>query len=205
MKIIDGIKLKGRGIEIPNCGRNDLPEFFKEMGYKVGAEIGVAKGEFSEVICKGGFKLFSVDPYLAHKDYFRPSIQERLDAELEETKKRLAPYDSVILRQTSMDAVQDFEDESLDFVYIDGHHGFKYVTEDIFEWSKKIKKGGAICGHDYILTATPPNSPYVCHVKQVIDAYTEAFGIKDWYLLGQKHAPEGDTRDRCRSWLWIKK
>ena len=26
-------------------------------------------------------------------------------------------------------------------VHIDGNHGFKYVTEDIFEWSKKIKKG----------------------------------------------------------------
>ena len=62
MKIIDGIKLKGRPAEIPDCGRDDLPQFFVEMGYKVGAEIGVQEGIYAEEICKAGLKLYAVDP-----------------------------------------------------------------------------------------------------------------------------------------------
>lgn len=205
MTIYDGVKtLKGSGVEIPDCGRNDLPEFFKQMGYRVGVEVGTAKGLYAEVIGKAGLKLYCVDPWAPAPDYNRPSFTERLSAEYEEAKTRLAPYDCTLVRKLSMDAVKDFEDESIDFVYIDGHHGFKYVTEDIFEWSKKVKKGGTISGHDYIVTKSATNSPYVCQVPFVIDAYTKAFKIKDWYLLGRKHAPEGETRDPQRSWLWIR-
>ena len=205
MKISDGIKnLKGQGVEIPDAGRDDLPEFFKAMGYKVGAEIGVDRGEFSEVLCKGGLKLYAVDPWGVYPDYYRDNLPEKLDRYYEETKQRLAPYDCTLVRKTSMEAVKDFEDESLDFVYIDGHHGFKFVTEDIFEWSKKIKKGGTICGHDYVYTKSQPSSPYACHVRYVVDAYTNAFKIKDWYVLGRKNALEGEKRDLWRSWMWIK-
>ncbi len=31
MKLIDGIKLKGAPAEIPDCSRDDLPQFFVEM------------------------------------------------------------------------------------------------------------------------------------------------------------------------------
>ena len=56
MQILDGLKLKGTPAEIPDCGRDDLPQFFVEMGYKVGAEIGVLRGEYSEKLCKAGLK-----------------------------------------------------------------------------------------------------------------------------------------------------
>jgi glycosyltransferase involved in cell wall biosynthesis len=62
-----------------------------------------------------------------------------------------------------MQAVTDFADESLDFVYIDGNHQLKYVVEDIVEWTKKIKKGGIIAGHDYIYT-NPRTVAGICHV-----------------------------------------
>lgn len=105
-----------------------------------------------------------------------------------------------------MDAVKDFEDESLDFVYIDGHHGFKYVTEDIFEWSKKIKKGGVISGHDYAYNRTPADHAYCLQVKYVIDAYTKAFQIDNWYVLGRdKRESKEEKRETYRSWLWIKR
>lgn len=205
MKISEGLaQFKGEGVEIPDCGRNDLPEFFKEMGYKVGVEIGTDEGEFAEVIGKSGLKLYAVDPWESYPDYYRETLQTKLNQKYEITKKRLAPYDCTLVRELSMEAVKGFKDESLDFVYIDGHHGFKFVTEDIYEWSKKIKKGGAICGHDFIFTKTQPSSPYVCHVRYVVEAYTKAFKIKNWYVLGRKHAGEGEKRDQWRSWLWIK-
>jgi len=66
MKLIDGIKLKGKPAEIPDCTRDDLPQFFVDMGFKVGAEIGVARGKYSEKFCKVGLKLYSIDPWLMH-------------------------------------------------------------------------------------------------------------------------------------------
>lgn len=207
MTILEGItNLKGRGIEIPDCSRDDLPEFFKQQGYTVGAEVGVAEGENSELYVKAGLKLYSVDPWNDHIDYSRQSFKGRLDKEFETATKRLAPYGdlSVIVRKTSMDAVKDFAYESLDFVYIDGHHGYKYVTEDIYEWSKRVRSGGAIAGHDYLYTKSAPSSPYACHVRYVVDSYTKAMGIENWYILGRKNADPGEKRDRCRSWMWIK-
>ena len=44
MKIIDGLKLEGKTIEIPDTGRDDFAKFMHDdMGFKVGAEIGVDK------------------------------------------------------------------------------------------------------------------------------------------------------------------
>src|SRR3990167_8478670 len=150
MKLIDGLKLKGRPAEIPDCSRDDLPQFFVGLGYKVGTEIGVFKGEFSEKFCKAGLKLYAIDPWQLYKDYEDFYDQEKLNFLYEHTKRVLAPYpDCTVVRKTSMEAVTDFADESLDFVYIDGNHQLKYVVEDITEWSKKVRVGGAITGHDY--------------------------------------------------------
>lgn len=205
MKIIDGLKLKGRPAEIPDCSRDDLPQFFVEMGYKVGAEIGVDKGEFSEKIARSGLKLYSIDPWFSYEDYEHTRGQKKLDSLYERTKHVLAPYPNCsIVRETSMDAAKDFEDRSLDFVYIDGNHQFKYVAEDICEWSKKVKVGGVICGHDYIYT-NPRTQAGICHVIYVLNAYTKAYKIENWYLLGRKRAPEGETRDKFRSWMFINK
>lgn len=202
MKIIDGIKLKGAPADIPDCGRDDLPAFFLEMGYKVGAEIGTSAGVYAETICKAGLKLYAIDPWLTYDDYYSDKFQPRMDRVYEEAKARLAPYDCTFLKKTSMEAVNDFADESLDFVYIDGNHDFKYVTEDIFEWSKKIRKGGAICGHDYFYAAERPFDNI--HVKYVVDAYTKAFKINPWYVLGRKAKIAGEVRDNFRSFMWIK-
>ena len=37
--------------------------------------------------------------------------------------------DCKLIKKLSMKAVRDFEDESLDFVYLDGNHAFEYITE----------------------------------------------------------------------------
>ncbi|MBI4137317.1 hypothetical protein HY469_04610, partial [Candidatus Roizmanbacteria bacterium] len=120
MKLTDGLKFKGRPFEIPDAGRDDLPEFFKERGCKVGAEIGVYKGEFSEKLARVGLKLYAIDPWRIYKGYGNPRGQKRLDFQYEHAKRVLTPYPNcTIIRKTSMEAIEDFKDESLDFVYID--------------------------------------------------------------------------------------
>src|SRR3990167_11498575 len=204
MKIIDGLKLKGAPVDIPDCGRDDLPAFFVEMGYRIGAEIGTSEGVYAEKICKAGLKLYAIDPWKSYADYYGGTdhFQKKMDRQYEEAKILLAPYDCTILKKTSMEALADIPDESLDFVYIDGNHDFMYVAQDLFEWSKKVKKGGVIAGHDYFYSQ--PRVYDSIHVKYVVDAYVRAFGINQWYVIGRKDKVEGEVRDRPRSFFWIK-
>ena len=102
-----------------------------------------------------------------------------------------------------MEALNDIPNESLDFVYIDGNHHFKYVAEDICGWSKKVRKGGIISGHDYFYSGATA-CLNVCHVAYVVDAYTRAYNIKNWYILGRKKYVDGEKRDTWRSWMWFK-
>jgi len=179
-----------------------LPEFFKEMGFKVGAEIGVENGIFSEALCRAGLKLYAIDSWDTAP--VRENWKRRFAKEYEIAKTKLAPYDCIIIKKSSMEALEDFEDGSLDFVYIDANHSFKFVAEDICGWIKKVKPGGVISGHDYFAVRTNPKNVYAWHVKYVVDAYTEAFEVEDWYILGRKRAVEGERRDKWRSWMWIK-
>jgi len=78
------------------------------------------------------------------------------------------------LKMTSVEASKLFEDESLDFVFIDANHSFESVCEDIDAWLPKLKYGGLISGHDY-----DPNH------QGVIDAVNLKFnGHDNYYTIG---------------------
>ena len=189
-------------IEIPNVGRNDLAVLFKELGYKVGAEIGVEQGQYSEVLCKSNpeAKLYSIDEWQRYKKYRDHVDQNKLNMFYERTRERLSPYNCEIIKGFSMDVVKQFEDESLDFVYIDSNHCFESVTEDVSAWSKKVRMGGIVSGHDYKKYAKPA----LIHVAEVIDAYTECYSIRPVFVMGRRHVDPGEHRDGSRSWFWVK-
>lgn len=206
MRILEGIRtLSGKPAEIPDCSRDDLPELFNDLGFKRGVEIGVYKGEFSEVIAKT-FKgdLYSIDPWSLYKDYGNSRGLKRMDEQFKATYDRLRPYKNAhVIRSTSMEALNYFEDGSLDFVYIDGNHQFAYVAEDLYHWAIKLRKGGILCGHDYARYKS--NSICGgCHAKEIVDAYTYAYTIPKYFVLGRYKAPEGEKRDQFRSWLIVK-
>lgn len=53
----------------------------------------------------------------------------------------------VLVGDTSLMA-SNVEDQSLDFVFIDGDHTSEGVSRDIKAWAPKVKTGGMILGHD---------------------------------------------------------
>ena len=57
---------------------------------------------------------------------------------------------AIMIRAFSHQVVDLFQDESLDFIYIDGDHSYKGAKQDIESWHPKIKKGGLMAGHDYL-------------------------------------------------------
>lgn len=195
-------------IEIPNIGRNQLAQLFAELEFTKGAEIGVEKGIYSEILLKANpdLKLFSIDPWKASAyvagiqgvDY----RQKHFDECYKEAKNRLREYDGcTIVRKTSLDAAERFKDASLDFVYIDGNHDFVNVTNDINVWQKKVRPGGIVAGHDYAFFPGGKRN----HVKHVILAYTKAYGIIPLFIAGAEAVGQrGIIRDRFRSWFWVK-
>jgi len=198
MKLINYLKIEELGLNIGNSSRNDLPDLFIDLGFKEGVELGTRNGDFALKICQAGLKLNCVDSWLDYPDYTSPddNWQTQLNGQYEKTKKLLATFSANIIRKLSMDAVKDFKDESLDFIYIDANHDFKYVIEDIFEWSKKIRKGGVIAGHDYFQFDSREKFKNM-RVKEAVGAYTNAYGITPWYIIGDK--------DKIKSFFWIKK
>lgn len=202
MKLINGIKQAGAPYRILDSSRLDLPELFLEMGYKTGAEIGVYKAEFTEIFCKAGLFMYAIDPWKAFYGQGRTQqVQKRQDFLYGHAQRVLAPYkNKKFIRKTSMDALADFKDESLDFVYIDGDHTFKAVVDDVCEWTKKVRVGGIVSGHDYWST-NPKAQNVICQVQPAIDGYVRAFGIDNWFVFGK----DGRKDDKAFSWMWIKK
>lgn len=203
---------KNLPVEIPNFGRNELAVLFKELEFKVGAEIGVKEGKYSEVLCKANpsMLLYSIDPWKVDA-YFRqgeksidgdgiPIEQNIFDTYRDRAIRRLANYNCKVIAGYSLDEVKKFPDNSLDFVYIDGNHEFQNCANDICEWSRKVRSGGIISGHDY----TRYRFVAKIHVKWVVDAYTRCYDIKPWFILGTEGEYPGMIRDESRSWMWVK-
>jgi len=46
--------------------------------------------------------------------------------------------------------ISQFQDESIDILYIDGDHGFEGCYLDLLNWYPKVKKNGLIINDDYI-------------------------------------------------------
>jgi hypothetical protein len=203
MKLIDGLNLKGCPAEIPDCSRNDLPELFKQLGFKVGAEIGVFMGQYTEILAKAGLKVYGVDPWKIDADYGHPTGVDKINRRHKFAMEKLLAYPNVtLIEETSMEAVKQFEDNSLDFVYIDGNHKFKYIAEDLFEWTKKVKPGGIISGHDYAYFKS--HSPCGgCQVHEVLDAWVKSYHIENFWILGRRRSRPGEVRDDYRSWMFI--
>jgi len=64
--------------------------------------------------------------------------------------KRAGVLDFIIPhRADSAEAAKLFEDESLDFVFIDAAHDYESVKKDIATWYPKVKTDGLLGGHDY--------------------------------------------------------
>lgn len=54
-----------------------------------------------------------------------------------------------IVKADSISASELYENESLDFVFIDAAHDYDNVLKDLYAWYPKVKKGGYFAGHDY--------------------------------------------------------
>ncbi|MDO9526077.1 MAG: class I SAM-dependent methyltransferase [Gemmobacter sp.] len=123
--------------------RHDILNLLPEGPDRIGVELGVAGGEFSRrMVASGRFAtFFGVDMYADTHDVTQYKTALRHVG-------LLAPYK--LLRMSFAEAYDLFDDESLDFIYIDGYaHTGQEGGETIWHWARKVKVGGLIAGDDY--------------------------------------------------------
>ena len=155
--------------------RNDLAGLFQNItGH--GVELGVYKGEYSrEILSRYSGVLHLVDPWEGDFVGLEPqkwsSVYSKCLDNLEVFKDRY-----VIHRKLSIDAVNDFEDRSLDFVYIDADHQYEHVCQDISIWYPKLRVGGIMSGHDFLADGFIEDIEQ--GVNRAVWLYCGIFGVK---------------------------
>jgi SAM-dependent methyltransferase len=119
-------------------------------------EVGVWKGRSTsfmavEIINSNkNIKFDCVDTWegsVEHQNYDIISEKKLFDV----FSENIEPVSHIInpIRMKSLEAVNLYDDESLDFVFIDASHEYEDVKNDILAWLPKVKEGGFIGGHDY--------------------------------------------------------
>jgi hypothetical protein len=123
----------------------------------VGIEVGVFFAGWSSRVLEGTNvgKIYQIDPYKNFSDdEYRDGINKRTDLEkiFKRAQNTLSKYEGryEFLRGLSDDFIEKFDDNSLDFVFIDGNHMFEYAKHDIELWYPKVKRGGVLMGDDFV-------------------------------------------------------
>jgi hypothetical protein len=96
------------------------------------------------------------------------------------------------IRKNSLEASQDYEDNSLDIVFIDAAHDYENVYNDLKAWFPKVKSTGIISGHDWKI------------VPDVTRAVIKFFGIMNimsvsgqcWLVYKEKYKPYDNSNEQ---------
>ena len=156
-----------------------ISELIKKNNFKTYIEVGVARGKSSEPVLKSitdpDFKYYGVDPYISYDEYSNDTnsipekIKENYELAMENT---FSDPRTTLIRKFSKEASEEFEDGSIDMIFIDANHTYPFVKEDIQLWYPKVKSGGIFSGHDY--------SPRLFRgaVKKAVDEFCLEYGYK---------------------------
>lgn len=157
-----------------NQGRPALAKVMGDLGFTTGIEIGVRAGRSARSWCMAmpNLRLTCIDPYRA---YSENNNQEYHDEAYKKAQDALSGYNVEIVRKPSGDVAETFDDESVDFINIDGDHTFDAVVIDIVKYVPKVRVGGLILIHDYFQFHTGG-------VVAAVDGYTRCHGIDPWYV-----------------------
>ncbi len=139
------------------------------------AELGVDQGEFSEKIIEicepAKFHLIDVWASEVYHQGKRKLVEDKFSNAISSGKMELnLGY--------STDVVSQFQDAYFDWIYLDTDHTYAVTMAELEAYRSKVKPGGVIAGHDYIVGNWQRMVRY-----GVVEAVHE-FCIKhDWELI----------------------
>jgi len=146
------------------------------------AEIGVNQGEFSQSILtlNKPEKLHLIDVWDSAR--YHSGLYDNVKAKF---ATQLRDGTVEINKGYSTEVLPTFPNNYFDWVYIDTAHDYRTTADELAILKTKMKKGGFICGHDYV------NSCWRSAVKYgVVEAVHEFCAKEDWemaYLTCETH------------------
>jgi len=160
----------------------------------IGAEVGVFKGEFAQEMLEvvSPSMLYLIDPWRGMINSGDKNGQnlEYINGNEYYTKVILPKFGGMsnvkVLREEST-ILNSFEDNSIDWIYVDADHQYHSVKHDLALAYSKVKVNGYILGHDYNHTIHPS-------VVRAVDELCEQNNLEIQYL----------SQDGCPS-FFIKK
>lgn len=137
-----------------------LESLVKENGWRIGAELGVLRGDTFLHLLRAcpDLAMVGVDlwQYQPDKDACRDEggrsyLNHDLEGYYAALKDALTPFAerAALLRMDTVEAAGKFPDRHFDFVFIDADHTYEGVSRDIDAWLPKVRPGGRLIGHDY--------------------------------------------------------
>jgi predicted O-methyltransferase YrrM len=153
--------------------RQELLELMPKNG--VVAEIGVAAGDFSERIlaATSPAKLHLVDVWASER--YNKELGLSVERKFEE---KINQGQIEINLGLSTEAVDSFKENYFDWIYIDTDHSYNTTKEELERYSPKVKPGGIMAGHDFIIGNWTSLTRY-----GVIEAVYEFCVDHDWELI----------------------
>lgn len=144
------------------------------------AEIGVYKGRCTsmwnvELINRNiNYSYYAIDHFLGSNEHDKNIDYHQITvSNLESIKNKLK-----IIKNDSLNECKKYDDGFFDIVYIDASHEYEFIKEDIINWLPKVKKGGIICGDDYI--AGWPG--VIRAVDEIFKNKVNKIGIQQWWV-----------------------
>ena len=113
---------------------------------ELGTHLGRSMSYILEHCRATNSKLYAVDLWVDMPQYVKT---ERYGLFLENLKKMNATDYVKVLRMDSSEAARNFQDNSVDVVFIDTLHTYEVTKSELDAWWPKLKIGGEMLGHDY--------------------------------------------------------
>ena len=132
-----------------------LDGLVREIMGSVFVEIGSWKGHSASIIGaaikeKGGH-LYCVDHWKGNEATENVDLidGDNIYRIFEHNMKSLELWDTITpIKKDSLTASKDFDNGSIDFLFLDADHRYEPFTRDLHAWYPKMKRGGIMCGHD---------------------------------------------------------
>jgi predicted O-methyltransferase YrrM len=130
-------------------------ELISQIKPKKIVELGVHYGDSYFTFCQACEEL-DLDTQLFGIDHWQGDEQAGLYGEevfeiVNSYNEEFYPEKSTLLRIDFEEALQQFEDQSIELLHIDGSHQYETVKKDFENWLPKLQKGGLILMHDILV------------------------------------------------------
>lgn len=169
-----------------------IPELIDAMDLKIGVTLGVEAGRYDRHLLENSLldHLFMIDLWQKNPSPDEPINILNYDQSFRRTVRHvLIPHKErcSIIRDDTVKAADFFENESIDFLYVDANQTFEGMYNNFVAWFPKCRTGALMCmknyHHKYSYTGTREaidkvSAEYSIPFKLTEEKYPTAYFIK---------------------------